>query len=214
MSSVEGDPRSPVPGPPADPRTQTPGPAADPAEGGGAPSYRPMSAEVLLRQAMQMIEQARPMPLSASSMINKEEILPVLQQALAGLPEELRAARWMVKEREAYRARMEREGEDIMAAARARAEQMVQRTEVMKAAEHRARRIVAEAEERARRMKLETEDWCDQKLGGFEAVLQKTLRTVASGRERLQGVTARSAPEPEPEPEPADSDDVFDQDSD
>ena len=200
MSSVEGDPGA-----------QAPGPAADPAEG-GAPSYRPMSAEVLLRQAMQMIEQARPMPLSASSMINKEEILPVLQQALAGLPEELRAARWMVKERDAYRSRMEREGEDIMAAARARAEQMVQRTEVMKAAEHRARRIVAEAEERARRVKLETEDWCDQKLGGFEAVLQKTLRTVASGRERLQGVTAKSA-EPEPAPEPDDSDDVFDQDS-
>lgn len=212
MSSTEGDPRPPAPGPPSDPRPPTPGPPSDPAEGGGAPSYRPMSAEVLLRQAMQMIEQARPMPLSASSMINKEEILPVLQQALAGLPEELRAARWMVKEREAYRSRMEREGEDIMAAARARAEQMVQRTEVMKAAEHRARRIVAEAEERARRMKLETEDWCDQKLGGFEAVLQKTLRTVASGRERLQGVAARSAPEPEPEP--ADSDDVFDQDSD
>lgn len=214
MSSTEGDPRPPVPGSAADPRVQAPGPAADPGEGGGAPSYRPMSAEVLLRQAIQMIEQARPMPLSASSMINKEEILPVLQQALAGLPEELRAARWMVKEREAYRSRMEREGEDIMAAARARAEQMVQRTEVMKAAEHRARRIVAEAEERARRMKLETEDWCDQKLGGFEAVLQKTLRSVASGRERLQGVAARSAPEPEPEPELADSEDVFDQDSD
>lgn len=207
MSSTEGDPRP-----------LAPEPGQDPAEG-GAPSYRPMSAEVMLRQAIAMIEQARPVPLSASSMINKEEILPVLQQALAGLPEELRAARWMVKEREAYRARMEREGEDIMAAARTRAEQMVQRTEVMKAAEHRARRIVAEAEERARRMKLETEDWCDQKLGGFEAVLNKTLRTVASGRERLQGVTARTAaPEPGPDPDPesadADSDDIFDQDSD
>lgn len=207
MSSAEGGPRPPAPES-----------AADHAEG-GAPSYRSMSAEVLLRQAIALIEQARPMPLSASSMINKEEILPVLQQALAGLPEELRAARWMVKEREAYRARMEREGEDIMAAARTRAEQMVQRTEVMKAAEHRARRIVTEAEEHARRMKLETEDWCDQKLGGFEAVLNKTLRTVASGRERLQGVTARTAaPEPGPDPDPesadADSDDIFDQDSD
>lgn len=207
MSSTEGDPRP-----------LAPEPGQDPAEG-GAPSYRPMSAEVLLRQAIAMIEQARPVPLSASSMINKEEILPVLLQALAGLPEELRAARWMVKEREAYRARMEREGEDIMAAARTRAEQMVQRTEVMKAAEHRARRIVTEAEEHARRMKLETEDWCDQKLGGFEAVLNKTLRTVASGRERLQGVTARTAaPEPGPDPDPesadADSDDIFDQDSD
>ncbi len=212
MSSTEGDPRPQIPGPGAAGAPES-APAA-----GDAPAYRPMSAEVLLRQAIQLIEQARPMPLSASSMINKEEILPVLQQALAGLPEELRAARWMVKERQAYRARMEREGEDIIAAARARAEQMVQRTEVIKAAEHRARRIVTEAEDRSRRQKLEAEDWCDQKLGGFEAVLNRTLRTVVSGRERLQGVTARSAPEPEPAPgasaDSADSDDIFDQDSD
>ena len=140
---------------------------------GAAPQYRPPPTDAILQHVIQIIDQARPMPLSASSMINKEEILPVLQQALASLPDELRAARWLLKERDEFRARMEKEGEEIIAAARARAEQMVQRTEVARAAEQKARQIVTEAEDRARRLKLETEDWCDQKLGGFEVVLQK-----------------------------------------
>ena len=188
-----------------------PGTTAErPAE--GAPNYRPPPTEAILQHVMQLIDQARPMPLSASSMINKEELLPVLQQALASLPDELRAARWLLKERDEFRARMEKEGEEIIAAARARAEQMVQRTEVARAAEQRARQVVTEAEDRARRLKLETEDWCDQKLGGFEVVLQKTIRSVSSGRQRLQGA---APPQPmKSDPEPADDPDgpFFDQD--
>ena len=68
---------------------------------------------------------------------------------------------------------------------------MVQRTELVKASEEKARKIVADAEERARHLKLETEDWCDQKLGAMEVVLQRTMKTVASGRSRLQGAERR-----------------------
>ena len=53
---------------------------------GSAPGYRAPQAEALLRQAIELVDAARPMPLSASSMINKEEVLALLQQAAAGLP--------------------------------------------------------------------------------------------------------------------------------
>ncbi|MEZ5165142.1 MAG: hypothetical protein R2695_01145 [Acidimicrobiales bacterium] len=158
-----------------------------PVEGGPVPAYRAPHAEALLRQAIDMVREARPMPLSASSMINKEELLAILESAAQGLPEELRSARWLLKERDDFLARVQREGDEIIARARTRAEQMVQRTELVKSAEERARRVVADAEERARDLRLETEDWCDQKLGGMEVVLERTMRTVASGRARLQG---------------------------
>ena len=177
---------------------------------GAAPPYRAPQAEALLQQAIDLIEQARPMPLSASSMINKDEVLAVLTASVQALPEELRAARWLLKERDDFLARVQREGDELIARARSRAEQMVQRTEVVKAAEDRARKVVSDAEERAKNLRLETEDWCDQKLGGMEVVLERTMRTVASGRARLQGAT----PEPngdEAADLPAD-DDVFDQD--
>ena len=175
----------------------------------GAPSYRAPEAESLLRRAIQIVDDARPMPLSASSMINKEELLAVLTAAVETLPDELRSARWLLKERDDFLARVQREGDEIIARARARAEQMVQRTELVKSAEDRARRVVAEAEERAKTLRLETEDWCDQKLGGMEVVLERTMRTVASGRARLQRTHEPVAEAAEPDPA---VDAIFDQD--
>lgn len=181
-------------------------------QGALPPEYRSPQAEALLRQAIEMVDQAKPVPLSASSMINKDEVLEALQTAAQALPEELRAARWLLKEREDFLARVQSEGDQIIATSRAQAEQMVQRTELVKAAEEKARKIVAEAEERARHLKLETEDWCDQKLGAMEIVLQRTMKTVASGRSRLQGAErpqAEAPAEPEVEEPP---EGFFDQD--
>lgn len=178
--------------------------------GGGPPPYRAPEAETLLRRAISLVEDARPVPLSASSMINKEEVLDLLTAAAEALPDELRAARWLLKERDDFLARVQGEGDELIARARSRAEQMVQRTELVRAAEDRARRVVADAEERARTLRLETEDWCDQKLGAMEVVLERTMRTVASGRARLQG--ARDEPPAAAPEEPITSEALFDQD--
>ena len=186
--------------------------AAPPGHGGaeGSSEARRLAVEQMLAQAMRLVERSRPMPFSTSVMINGEELLAVLQQAYTALPEELRAARWMLKERDDMRMRTQREGEEIIAAARARAERMVQRSEVVKAAEMTARRTIDEAEERARRMKLETEDWCDQRLAAFEALLQKTSAAVSTGRQRLQDTRLPRPAAPQPAADL--DDDVFDQD--
>jgi hypothetical protein len=80
-----------------------------------------------------------------------------------------------------------REGDDILDQARARAERMVQRTEVVKASESRARKIVDLADAEARRLKNECEDFCDQRLASFEIVLDRTRKMVSAGRAKLQG---------------------------
>ena len=171
---------------------------------------RRLAVEQMLAHAVRSVERSRPMPFSTSVMINGEEVLALLRQALAALPEELRAARWILKEREDMRVRAQREGEEIVTAARARAEQMVQRSEVVKAAELQARRTVSMAEERSLRMKLETEDWCDQRLAAFEATLHKTMNAVSTGRQKLQDTRLRQPAVPASPPKP--DDDVFDQD--
>lgn len=170
-----------------------------------------VDAEELLRRVSDLISAARPMPLSASAMINKEEVLELLDEAISRLPDELREARWLRKERDEYLAKMRADGDEITDAARARAEQMVQRTEVVKAAEHRARRIIEGAEAEARRLRLECEDFCDQKLASFEIVLERTLKLVASGREKLQATNLARPDEAPAEPDPVDEA-FFDQD--
>ena len=88
---------------------------------------------------------------------------------------------------------MQREGDDILDAARARAERMVQRTEVVRAAQHTARRLVEDAEAESRRLRHEAEDYCDHKLAQFEIVLDRTIKTVQAGRARLHSAPIEEA---------------------
>jgi hypothetical protein len=115
-------------------------------------------------------------------------MLELLEEAASRFPEELRQARWLLKERAEFLAKTRREADDILDAARAQAERMVQRTEVVKAAESRARAVLESAESEARRMKRECEDYCDQRLASFEIILAKLAKTVAAGRERLNAL--------------------------
>jgi cell division septum initiation protein DivIVA len=149
--------------------------------------YHPAETEEVLLQLRDVIEAARPVPLSASSMIAKEDVLELVDEALQQLPEELRAARWLLKEREEFLARTRHEADEMLDQARARAERMVQRTEVVKAAEQRAYEIVDAAQADARRLRHEVEDFCDQKLASFEIVLDRTQKLVTAGRSKLQG---------------------------
>jgi hypothetical protein len=163
----------------------------DDLEAATGPEPRPRTpgsdVEHMLRRLHELVASARPMPLSTSVMINRDEVLDLLDETIERLPDELRAARWLLKEREEYLAKVKREGEDILDQARTRAERMVQRTEVVKASEARARKIVDTATDEASRLKNEVEDFCDQKLASFEIVLERTMKMVGAGRQKLQG---------------------------
>src|SRR4051812_21374261 len=188
-------------------------PPSERSERSAGASYQHPESEALLRRVSDMISGARPMPLSSSVMINKDEVLELLDEALERLPDELRAARWLLKEREEFLAKTRRDADDILDAARARAERMVQRTEVVKAAELRARQTIEAADEEARRLRLECEDYCDQKLASFEIVLERTLKTVAAGRTKLQGnPLSGESPVVEPDEDDESAQAFFDQD--
>lgn len=142
--------------------------------------------ESLIRRVIEIIDGTRALPLSSSVKLDsKDEVLELLEEACQHLPAETRQARWMLKERAEYLAKMQREGDDLVQAARLQAERMVQRTEIVREAQVAARRIVEEARDEARRLRLEAEDYCDQKLAAFEVVLDRTIKTVAAGREKL-----------------------------
>jgi vacuolar-type H+-ATPase subunit H len=101
-----------------------------------------------------------------------------------------------MKDREEYLAKVRRDGDDILEAARLGAERMVQRTEIVREAQHTARKLVEDAREESRRLRLEAEDYCDQKLASFEIVLERTIKTVAAGRQKLSSTTAPVADGP------------------
>ncbi|MGB3412172.1 MAG: hypothetical protein WBA45_13360 [Microthrixaceae bacterium] len=155
--------------------------------------YRAPEADNIIRRVMEIIEASPGLPMSASVRVNKDEVVSMLSEALSMLPEELRTARWLLKEREEFLAKQHREGEEMIAAAAARAAQMVDRKSIVKAADARATQIVDDAEATSRRMLRETEDFCDQKLASFENSLAKVQKTVAVARRRLAAPTIEEA---------------------
>ena len=163
----------------------------------------------LLECLRDLIEAARSMPLSNAAIVNRDEALELLEDVVDRLPEELRQARWLLKERDEYLARARREADEILAAARSRAEGMVQRTEVVREAQRVARITLDQAEAQGRQIRNQAEDYVDAKLAGFETTLERTLAAVQKGRRRLSAITPGD-PAPELlEPAPK----VFDQDA-
>jgi hypothetical protein len=148
--------------------------------------------EALLQRVAGMIAGARALPLSSSVKLdNKDEILELLREAIERLPEELRQARWMIREREEFLAGTQRRADELVEAGRSEAQRLVQRTEILKEAQAQARRTLEEARQEAQRLRIEAEDYADQKLAQFEIVLERTLKTVASGRHKLSGLPER-----------------------
>jgi F0F1-type ATP synthase membrane subunit b/b' len=141
--------------------------------------------EILLHRAIDLIATAPNMPLSSTPRIDRDELIEILEDSLARIPDEIRQARWMLKEREEFLQKTQREADEILIAARQQAERMVQRTEVVKAAETRARQVIDAADAETRRLRNETEDFLDQRLGSFEILLDRLSKTVAKGRQRL-----------------------------
>ena len=142
--------------------------------------------EMILRELHETIDQARPAPLSTAVKIDRDGVLDLLEQAITRLPDDLRGARWLLKERDEFLARTQVEADEILAAARGQAERMVQRSEVLRSAEAKARRIVEQARTDAARIRNECDDYCDERLAHLEAVLEKTMAVIALGRERLR----------------------------
>jgi len=154
----------------------------EPTQPGGA---EPRDLESLLDELVSIVDKAKSMPLSSSAIIARDEVLGLLETARAALPAELQRARRVLQDRDEVLQRAERDGAELIDEARAQAAHLVQRTEVVRQARHHAERIVEDAQAEGRKIRHEADDYVDRKLAAFEIVLDRTMRTVQAGRERL-----------------------------
>lgn len=146
-----------------------------------------VDVESLLSKMEQLLAEARPVPLSSSVMVNRNDFDELIGELRADLPEELRQSRWIIKERDEVLAQAARESEQIIGDAERERDRLVGEQEVVRAARREAERILEEAREAGRTLRLEAEDYVDGKLATFEITLHKTLKAVENGRDRLRG---------------------------
>ena len=139
----------------------------------------------LVDELILAVEGARNVPLSSSVMLDRNQLLDMLYRLRDELPDELRAARWMVREREAFVARTNEKARELLERARQRSEQMVSESYIVKEAVEEANSLVRRAEAEGTRIRLEAEDESERAYERAEEVLAELLGEVRRARTDL-----------------------------
>lgn len=130
------------------------------------------------------------MPMSASAVVNRGEMLELIDELEAALEQAFADAEVVTRQRDDIVSAGHTEASHIVADARSERDRLVSDTEVFRVAQRRADEVVAEAQAEADALRKETDDYVDEKLATFEISLERTMEAVKRGRERLAGRSA------------------------
>jgi len=153
-------------------------------------SERPSSpdgpgVEERLTQLRELVLNARAMPMSASCVVNRGEVLAAIDGVIDHLPDEISDAQRVIDRSQAKIAEGEAESQRILARAKDEVERLARESEIVQAAERVAAEIRAEAQSEATALRHETDRFIDSRMAGFESVLHKTSSQVRTARARL-----------------------------
>jgi hypothetical protein len=150
-------------------------------------SCSPLDVNAKIDELIEIVESARAMPMSASCVINRAQVLELLDELKHGLPEEMDRARRVLSDRESVVAEGRREAERLIERTRGERDSIINNTDISREASAAANRILDEARREADQVRTEADEYVDQKLANFEVVLTKTLQAVGRGRDKMRG---------------------------
>lgn len=140
-----------------------------------------------LESLTSLVEGARAMPLSASCVLNRAELLERIAELTQALPASLAQAKGVLDDQSEVVQTAQAEAVRIVEQAMRDRAVLVGQTSVLQEAQVAADRLLEEARSNAEAMRVEAEDYVDGKLATFEVVLGKTLAAVERGRSKLAG---------------------------
>ncbi|MFV0426272.1 MAG: hypothetical protein ACK5KU_04445 [Beutenbergiaceae bacterium] len=161
------------------------------------------SLVAILDELTDLVEAARSMPMSATALVNRAEVLALIDSARAVLPSQLSQADTVISQADAVTERARQEAAKILAKAHGRAEHLASEQAVVSAAREQAEQIVAQAKSESDRLAREADEYCDRQLAKFEDDLAAVTTQVAAGRARLvERARGRTGPDPASAPAP------------
>lgn len=140
----------------------------------------------LVSEMIMAISEAKTIPASGKVIIDREQMLQTLEMLQDRLPEELRTARWMVRERETFVARTNERVRDLIQRARQKADELVSDTNIIAEATEEANILVRRAEDHSHRIRLEAEDYAEDRLERLESLMGRVLDQIRAMRAELR----------------------------
>ncbi len=146
-----------------------------------------MDIMALIDRIEEIVDNAKGVPFTSQKMVEPNSVYDIIDEIRAQFPDELKQARWIVKERQEMLEEAEKEANRILEEARERAQSIASEQEVVRLAEQQAADMIDKARNQEREIRLGAEDYADEMLANLEVNLGKLLTAVQRGRDRLQG---------------------------
>jgi hypothetical protein len=152
------------------------------------PEHAPKGESLLaiMEELSQLLRTARPMPMSASVLVNRAEALDLLDAARAVVPAQIAEADGIVAGARGVVQRAEDRSAAVLAAAEERARALVEKERLVEEAKVRAAEIIAGAQADARALMDQANDYCDRQLAQLEIELGQVAKQVKAGRTVIQ----------------------------
>ncbi len=154
-----------------------------------------MDVQAKLVEIREAVAGARSMPMSASCVVNRNEVLAAIDEVIGLLPDEFAEAQRVLDTAEDNIAGGRAEADRIIREAHNQATYRAEDSETVRVAQDLVARLRAEAEAEAAALRRETDVFVDSRMASFESVLHKTASQVRIARLRLSERSSLDTPE-------------------
>jgi len=142
----------------------------------------------LLERIEDIIEEASKFPLSNKVMIDKEEILEVINEVRLKLPDEINRASWVAKERQRILNEAQVEADELIEKVQDQQRYLIEDNEITKQAQKYANQIIQDAERKANDMKMGAYNYSDDILAKLQEKIREINNIIENNREVLKNM--------------------------
>lgn len=144
-----------------------------------------MDVLAMLDELEEYVDRGAKIPMTGKVLVDDEAIFDIIDKIRTALPEELRQAKWITKERERILEEAQAEAGKLVDQGRGYIAKLVEESEITRQAQDRAEELVAQARKVAREIRNGANAYADDLLARLEKSLVGVVETLHEDREEL-----------------------------
>jgi hypothetical protein len=153
----------------------------------------------LVDRLEELFNESRTVPFTRNAVVDEDKMLDIIDQMRVTIPAEVKQAQQLLAQKDRIVAQAQEEAARIVALAREKGEQMLERENIIKNATTRADQILAQARADAAATRRDADDYVIEGLQRLEDEMARLLNQVRNGLRKLEEDRQRQ-PAPTPLP--------------
>jgi len=148
----------------------------------------------LIDRLEELFNESKSIPLTRNVMVDEDRMLDIIDQMRIAIPEEVKKAQQLLGQRDRVLAQAQEEANRTLELARQKADQLTSKENVVAEAQRRGEQLMAQARADAENVRLDADDYVMRSLTQLQAELERITNQVINGIRVVQDEQERRAP--------------------